>query len=191
MTTSSSALAIDGAIKAPNSSAALNSTLLAWAELHGDMRGNVLLVTEPMPVRYFLSTKYPHANFTCVGLRDATQEGGFDLEVDLCRRGSLRHEFFDVAVFQAALEHMLDPVTVMSEICASMKPGGVLVMHTHTPRYPYHAAPRDYLRFMPDWFEDLPGILDVHVTLLELWCNEDDLLACYRRDQSNPEINHG
>jgi hypothetical protein len=173
------------AIAAPNSSGALNATLLSWAEIHGNMQGKVLLVTEPVPVRTFLSTRYPLASFVCVGLVDESQLGGFDFEVDLCQRRSLPRKTFDVAFFQAALEHMIDPVTVMNEICGSLKPGpkSVLVMHTHTPRYPYHGAPRDYLRFMPDWFEDLPGILDVRVTLVELWCNEEHLLACYRREQ--------
>jgi SAM-dependent methyltransferase len=63
---------------------------------------------------------------------------------------------FDVVTAIEVLEHALDPVAVLRQICAALKPGGVLVLTTGNAR-PY----RDKLA---EWSYVVP---DVHVSFFE------------------------
>jgi hypothetical protein len=60
----------------------------------------------------------------------------------------------------AVLEHVKDPVQVMSELERVLAPGGYL--HLVTPFcHPFHAYPHDYRRFTPDGLKQLAGTMEV------------------------------
>jgi SAM-dependent methyltransferase len=60
----------------------------------------------------------------------------------------------------AVLEHVRDPLRVMSEIVRVLAPGGYA--HLVTPFcHPFHEYPSDYRRFTPDGLRQLAGGLDV------------------------------
>jgi len=52
-------------------------------------------------------------------------------------------------------------------------------MKTHTPAYQYHGYPKDYLRYFPDWFKDVGGVLG-NLALVELLCLDGHAFAAYR-----------
>jgi len=60
----------------------------------------------------------------------------------------------------AVLEHVRDPVQVMSEMRRVLAPGGYL--HLVTPFcHPFHEYPKDYRRFTPDGLKQLAGSMTV------------------------------
>ena len=58
--------------------------------------------------------------------------------------------------------------------------GGVVVLHTHLPGFYYHPYPRDYFRFHPDWFEDIPKFI-LGCEMLELYTVNGHVFAAYRK----------
>jgi hypothetical protein len=52
------------------------------------------------------------------------------------------------------LEHVLDPIASMLEVCRALRPGGVAVISSHM-NFPIHAHPSDYWRFTPMAFNYL------------------------------------
>ena len=52
------------------------------------------------------------------------------------------------------LEHVLDPIASMQEVCRAVRPGGVVVISSHM-NFPVHTHPSDYWRFTPMAFDYL------------------------------------
>jgi|CXWL01.1.fsa_nt_gi hypothetical protein len=52
------------------------------------------------------------------------------------------------------LEHVLDPILSMQEVCRGVAPGGIVVITSHM-NFPIHAHPSDYWRFTPMTFDHL------------------------------------
>src|SRR5271154_1871343 len=94
---------------------------------------------------------------------------------------AIEHLNLDLIINQATLEHLYDPFGAMRNLISALKPGGVLVTHTHPPAMHYHAFPRDYFRFMKDWWHDLPLWIK-SIELLELAMIENyHVFTCYRK----------
>jgi hypothetical protein len=87
---------------------------------------------------------------------------------------------FQSVICQATLEHIKDPVQVMRNLSTALEPGGHLYVQTHTPAFHYHGYPRDYLRYFPDWFEDIGPSIGT-LELSELLCLDGHAFAVYRR----------
>lgn len=86
----------------------------------------------------------------------------------------------DSILFQATLEHLMDPVGVMNRLASLLNPEGLLYVHTQCPLFPYHPWPKDYLRFHPEWFVDIPTIVK-SLNVLEVVCAYNHAFAVYKR----------
>ena len=53
------------------------------------------------------------------------------------------------------LEHACRPSVVIENMVSMLEVGGVLVVHTVGPGFPYHAFPIECVRFMCDFWTDL------------------------------------
>ena len=94
-------------------------------------------------------------------------EKGEAYEVDL----NVRQEFeakYPVVLSQAMLEHVCRPSVVIENMVSMLEVGGVLVVHTVGPGFPYHAFPIDCVRFMCDFWTDLARYVPYEL----LWFHE-------------------
>jgi SAM-dependent methyltransferase len=68
---------------------------------------------------------------------------------------------FSFIISTEMLEHVLDPVAVIAELCRVLAPGGTLILTTRFV-YPLHDAPHDYWRFtrpnLERMFSDFPTV---------------------------------
>jgi hypothetical protein len=87
---------------------------------------------------------------------------------------------FGSVLCQATLEHLIDPVGVLRKLSSIVASAGHIYIHTHTPLYPYHGWPRDYLRYFPDWFMDVPLVIP-ELDVVEVYCVAGHAFAAYRR----------
>jgi SAM-dependent methyltransferase len=67
----------------------------------------------------------------------------------------------DIVISTEMLEHAEDWQAAMAGIAAILKPGGLLVLTTRSPGFPYHPHPGDFWRFPVDlmeWIADGCGL---------------------------------
>ena len=64
------------------------------------------------------------------------------------------------------LEHVLDPIAAARELCAAVRPGGVVALTSHM-NFPIHAHPSDYWRFTPMVFDYLISPLATRYVLMQ------------------------
>ena len=166
---------------APNTSGGFHEFLKdRWEGLAPDAE-DVLLVGEGRAVKAHMQATYPEWRITTADLFLKGDDSA-DLAIDICSVGTLPVESFDLIINQANLEHVYDPFGAMRNLSQSLRVGGVHVLHTHLPGMDYHAFPRDYFRFMPDWFLDLPERLDRKIGVLGVWPEYNiHVFAAYNR----------
>jgi hypothetical protein len=147
---------IGGHLPVSNSSSGYHGILKQWWDSYLLPQDNVLLITEGKIVKNELEMMYPHVNFINHGFM---QEGNYEYDVifDLCKPlQNITMPKINAIVCQATLEHLFDPITALKNMLSLCNYGAEIYIHTHTPDFPYHPYPRDYLRFQPDWFVDIP-----------------------------------
>jgi SAM-dependent methyltransferase len=144
---------------------------------------NCLLVSETTKVAAEFRQRYPNTTFTATDYYVELQpEPHCDVVWDLC--AAQTHPAlgqYDSIVCQATLEHVLDPIQALRNLAALLNPGGHILVQTHTPAFHYHAYPRDYLRYFPDWFADAGSI--VGLDLVELLCVDGHAFAVYGQER--------
>ena len=64
-------------------------------------------------------------------------------------------ESFDVVISCEMIEHDSDPAKSVEAMRAVLKPGGLLVITSPANGFPEHRFPKDYFRFMPDYYRDV------------------------------------
>jgi predicted O-methyltransferase YrrM len=74
-------------------------------------------------------------------------------------------ESFDVVVATEVLEHIDDWRAAVRSIKSVLRPGGVALVTTRSPGFPYHGYPGDYWRFEPELIGD--AFADFEVDALE------------------------
>lgn len=67
---------------------------------------------------------------------------------------------WDVVVSTEMLEHVRDWRGCMRQLALAVKPGGLLIITTRSPGFPYHAFPEDHWRFTPDLMGQIMAELD-------------------------------
>ena len=145
----------------------------------------VLLVTELKPTMEIFKKNYPQWKFENIDYYpelDHSSASDCDIFGNLCEtKNPLTGNKYSLIINQATLEHLYDPVTAMRNLIESLSSGGIIVTHTHPPAMPYHSYPRDYFRFMKDWWYDLPKYIP-KVELLEFYMHENlHVFTCYRK----------
>lgn len=86
----------------------------------------------------------------------------------------------DSIVCQATIEHVMDPVGIFRKFASMLAQNGFLYVHTHTPLFPYHPWPKDYLRYHPEWFVDVPTLVK-ELTVREVVCIYGHAFAVYQK----------
>jgi len=112
------------------------------------IRGEVLEVNDDSYTRRF-GTSY-HANVVDVR---ATNERA-TIIADLCEPGSLPRERFDCVILTQTLQFLVDPAAALTNLEASLVPGGVLLI-TVPAVSRLDLADRDYWRWTPLGLETL------------------------------------
>jgi len=168
----------------PNISRFYHGILRDWWGIYG-LGKDCLLMSESIETRKAFSLAFPQTKFTAtdyyVDMQSCAQT---DVIWDMCLPSvpeSLGRGF-DSVVCQATMEHVWNPEAAMKNLFSVLRPSGKLYLHTHTPCFPYHDCPRDYLRFWPDWFADV-GRHFSDVRLLELLCVSGHAFAVYEKQR--------
>ena len=129
---------------------------------------DVLLVSENNKVKKQFNDIYPYWNIKTIDLYYELTSEKPDIIGDICSNDNpLVNYKFDLIINQATLEHLYNPFRAMENLCISLKQNGYIVNHTHPPDLMYHSYPRDYFRFMIDWWYDLPKYIN-HIELNEV-----------------------
>jgi SAM-dependent methyltransferase len=73
----------------------------------------------------------------------------------------------DVVICTEMLEHAEDWHAALAGMARVLAPGGVLVLTTRGPGFPYHPHPGDYWRFTVDLMDAAMAALGLHIIRLE------------------------
>jgi hypothetical protein len=174
---------IGGWFSCDNHSHGYHGLLKQWWEFHG-LGNNTLLISESVNVRNHFERCYPDVKFIATDYFLDAGDGGVKTDViwNIYKNApdEISNQKIDAIICQATYEHLLDPIGVLERLAGLLTDGGILYIHTHTPLYPYHACPRDYLRFNPDWFSDATQIV-TSLHLQELHAELGHIFACYKK----------
>jgi hypothetical protein len=68
----------------------------------------------------------------------------------------------------------------MKNMVQALKKNRILLIHTESIACGHHAYPRDYFRFMKDWWKDIQK--EFKIKLLELYIKKNNhIFVCYRK----------
>lgn len=120
-----------------------------------DVNGSPREVVLPMrPLRY-------------VGV-DFAPGKGVDVVLDVQKEEFYRYfypKWFDVVISTEMLEHVGDWRAAVVNMLSVVRPGGLLVVTTRGPGFPYHGYPHDYWRFTVENFRSI--FSDMEILTLE------------------------
>ena len=172
---------VGGRLKIPNASNGYHAILKQWWDNNKVHNANWLLISEKNTVKPHFESLYKADKFYT--LEYFSENNEVDFNYDLCDRNLVSYlPKFDVVLCQATLEHIYDPVTAIHNMINVLNKEGIALIHTHIPGFDYHPYPRDYLRYYPDWFLDVPKFIN-NSELLEL-CTDNEIghvFALYKR----------
>jgi len=176
-------IGIGGWCKVSNLSGGYHGLLRQWWDYYG-LGAKVLLVSETVAVRREFETMYSGKEFVATDYftEISPNQSPPDVLWNMYEEPptSLKPGSFSSSICQATLEHVHDPIGVLRRLVALLGPNGYLYIHTHTPGYQYHPFPRDYLRFYPVWFQDIPLTIPA-VEVVEIHCAGGHALCLIRK----------
>ena len=144
---------------------------------------NVLLVSESQQVKQEFNLVYPQWEIDTIDLypeinNDKTQP---TIIGDICSYTNPLSKKYDLIISQATLEHVYNPFQAIYNLSNALNKDGILVTHTHPPGFEYHRYPCDYIRFMKDWWYDLPKYIN-NIILMEFYMeNNINVFTCYKK----------
>ena len=166
-------------ITCSNSSLGYHGILKQWWEEY-NTGVDVLLIAENNKVKQEFQDIYPKWNITTLNFNE-NYTNDTDINVDLCLFENPILNKYDLIINQTILQHLYNPFQAMYNLTSRLKPNGIIVSHTHPPAFNYHQCPRDYFRFMIDWWIDLPKYIE-KIELLELYMyNNNHVFTTYRK----------
>ena len=167
---------------APNTSNGFHEEMKELWEMLAPNPGHVLLAGEGGEVGDHFRSAYPHWTIDTVNMDAALRP---NICADMCRAGWIEKGKYGLIIDQANLEHVYDPFGMCRVLTSGLAPKGVYVLYTVAQGVPYHGYPRDYFRFMIDWFYDLPRWLGNTVELAGFSLKNDvDIFAAYRKREA-------
>lgn len=170
---------VGGKFKVSNLSNGYHGILLQWCEYYNKGK-SCLLISENNKVKSEFKQCYPDIQFYTLDYYVNKGES-VDIEADLCSNISERFKSkVDLIICQATLEHLYNPFRAMENMISLLNNEGVVLLHTHLPPYYYHPYPRDYMRFHPDWFEDIPLFIP-GCEMLELYTVNGHIFAAFKK----------
>ena len=172
---------IGNKLQVSNLSTGYHGILKQWWDEY-NTGSNVLLVSENNKVKAEFQLLYPTWNITTTDLFiDINTSNEVDIVGDICSLVNPIVKKYNLIINQATLEHLYNPFQGMYNLISSLELGGILVTHTHPPAFDYHQYPRDYFRFMIDWWIDLEKYIK-NIELLEIcMINNKHVLTVYRK----------
>jgi glycosyltransferase involved in cell wall biosynthesis len=181
---------IGGLFKCSNLSGGYHGILKQYWEYYN--QGNdVLLISENNKVKEEFNSIYPNWKITTIDFYPeiSSMANNVDICGNICGELNPLINKYDLIINQATLEHVYNPFKAMSNLIDSLKPNGIIVTHTHPPAQEYHQYPKDYFRFMIDWWVDLPNYIN-NIELLEIYMhNNAHVFSCYRKNKVGWLIN--
>ena len=179
---------INGRFVVANASQGYHNLMKEWWEKY-NTGNDILIVGEGEAAKNDFQAAYPEWNIQTVDEDTQWTRGAINITGDICDEHTLEKNKYSLVICQSVLEHVFDPVMAIKNMLKSLKKDGVLCLCTHPPGlgkyvreegYPYHAGPRDYLRFHLDFFEDFPEKSKIDAEVLEVFDNGTHILACFR-----------
>lgn len=97
---------------------------------------------------------------------------------------------WDVVVSTEMLEHVRDWKTCMSQLWKATKPGGLLLVTTRSPGFPYHPFPEDYWRYTVQDMRVIFDALGLEVIAIEEDhpVNSPGVFAIGRKSSAQPAM---
>jgi SAM-dependent methyltransferase len=175
---------VGGRYNLPNLSEGYHGLIMQWVKVYAGRFKNpkVLLVAEGINVKNYIQTQFPTWEIETTDLYWDLQSKP-DIIADLCQVDSLPINKYDLIINHSVLEHVYDPFSSMKNMVNSLKTKGFLISATHPPNFGYHQVPRDYFRFVIDWWYDLPNYIN-NILLQELYqLNQDYIFTTYEKLQ--------
>ncbi len=151
---------VGGCYKLPNLSQGYHGLVMAWIEhcIGKFENPKILLVSEGKEVKEHFQSKYKNCEISTTDLHWDLQSKP-DIIGDICKPETLPKNKYDIIINHSVLEHVYDPFGAMVSMSNALKNGGYLITGTHPPSFRYHQFPRDYIRFVIDWWYDLPQFI--------------------------------
>jgi SAM-dependent methyltransferase len=169
---------VGGRFPCNNKSKGYHGLLLQWWEYYAENCTQWILLGENEETAIDFKVRYPKKFFSTLELDGSNMT----YKADICSQNIKAEvpDTFEVVVCQALFEHLFDPVQALKNMVELIDKEGFIFIHTHpVPGIPYHAHPRDYLRYFPDWFEDATKYIN-GLTMLELYNNKSSIFIAYK-----------
>ncbi len=176
---------VGGRYPLPNLSTGFHQLVMDWfnhfsSELPIYNRAKILLVSEGKEVKgHFQSIYKGHDIFTTDLHWDLQSKP--DIIGDICQSKTLPKNEYDIIINHSVIEHVYAPFAAMQNMVNALKKGGYLITGTHPPAFRYHQFPRDYIRFVIDWWYDLPQFIK-GIELYEFFQEgQSYVFSCYHK----------
>lgn len=165
----------------PNLSTGYHGLFFEWIKYYAGKfkEPKILLVSEGELVKDQLKSEFPNWKIQTLDLFWDLQSKP-DIEGDICQPRSLMSNVYDLIIDHSILEHVYDPFGAMRNMTNALSKDGYLLSGTHPPGFRYHQFPRDYIRFVIDWWYDLPQQLPLE--LYEFFQESQQyVFSCYKK----------
>jgi len=145
-------------VQAPNVSAGFHGLLFKYLEHYG-IGKTCMLIAEPPEVIPVFEAHFPGVAFSTLGYAGDTAEVyEQDLNVLVEPKAT-----FDSLLSQATLEHVCRPSIFIENLARMCNKKGIIVIHTVGPDCILHRIPIDCVRFLKDFWFDLPKYLPIEL----------------------------
>lgn len=151
-------MSVSGCVLKPGLGAGYHGVLFDYFEKYCSQNiEKMAIIAESNEAAADLEKKYPYLRVdNIVGYTD--KKNGSDFDVDLNIDQNFKAEY-DVLLSQALLEHVCNPFCAIKNFSDLLNENGIMLLHTHNIKMPYHAYPIDCIRYYEDFFVNITKYL--------------------------------